>query len=318
MKSFYASVLLALLPFLPLAAGIFDLIPSRSGQVLRIRLPDSAEKGAVIREDVLQQFFRLSGLDEEKVPRGVLLETIEEVLIVTPVLMEDYTLIFVKTKVSEEVFCRRLTEQTGLPIQPVTVNGRTEKRLNLPAVEFFPGVPAKPRTIVFTFLEKNIAVFAKDSLADYLAGKRNGLSPAKQRNLASAGALVTGFIEPNFDFLKENPFFPPLRLMFYSLAGDSSGGLRIRVYAECLDEKSATQVQMQIQQYVMLGGILLNQAAPELAPMWVSMIRVRRNNSDVFLEADLSAEFIMGLSAASDKLSANLNLPSDPPKSKTN
>ena len=70
MKSCYAVVLLTLLPFLPLAAGIFDLVPSRSGQVVRINLRDSAGKGAV-RDDLVQQFSRYSGLDEKKISREV-------------------------------------------------------------------------------------------------------------------------------------------------------------------------------------------------------------------------------------------------------
>ena len=317
MKSFYVFVLLAWLPFLPLTAGIYDHVPAGSGQILRIDLRDSAGKGAV-RDDLLQQLSRQSGLDEKKLGPEVFLETIEEVLVVTPSLTDDYTLVFVKTKVSEEVFCRKLTERTGLSVQPVKVLDRTENRVFIPSGSLFPGLSAKPRTVAFVFLEKDIAVFSKDTLTPYLTLKRYGVSPEKRRYLESAGALVAGFIEPDAGFLKENPFFPPLRLAYYSLTSEPSGGVRIRAAAECPDEKTASQVQVQVQQYVMLGGILLNQAAPELAQEWMSMIRVRRKTTEVLLDADISASFIMSLSAASAQLTESLNPPAETPKKKTN
>ena len=313
MKTFLAFVLLAWLPFLPLAAEICDLVPAGSGLVLRIDLRDAAGKGAV-RDDLLRQLSRQSGLDEKKLGPEVFVETIGEVLVVTPSLTDDYTLVFVKTKVTEEVFCRKLTEKTALKVETVKVLDRTEKRLFIPSGSLFPGISAKPRTVAFAFLEKDIAVFAKDTLVPYWAFKRYGIAPAKRRHLESNGALVTGFIEPDAGFLRENPFFPPLRLAYYSLAGEPSGGVRIRAAAECPDEKAASQVQVQLQQYVMLGGIFLNQSAPELAQEWLSMVRVRRTKTEVFLDADISASFIMGLSAASAQLTENLNPKADNPK----
>lgn len=317
MKPFFAFVLLAWLPFLPLAAEICDLLPAGAGQVLRIDLRDAAGKGA-IRDDLLRQLSRQSGLDEKKLGPEVLVETIGEVLVVTPSLTDDYTLVFVKTKVTEGEFCRKLTERTGLKVDSVKVGEKTEKRLFIPSGSLFPGISTKPRTVAFVFLEKNIAVFAKDTLTPYWAFKQYGISPAKRRYLESAGALVAGFIEPDAAFLKENPFFPPVSLAYYSLAGDPSGGVRIRAAAECPDEKAASQVQVQLQQYVMLGGIFLNQAAPELAQEWMGMVRVRRKKTEVLLNADISASFIMGLSAASAQLTESLNPTAETPKKTTN
>ena len=94
--------------------------------------------------------------------------------------------------------------------------------------------------------------------------------------------------------------------------------MRIRAAAECPDEKAASQVQVQLQQYVMLGGILLNQAAPELAQEWMSMVRIRRTKTEVLLNADISASFIMGLSAASAQLAESLNPPAETPTKKNN
>lgn len=280
------------------AADVWSLIPSQSGQVLKINLRNFAGSNTV-QGDLVRNFFRQAGFDEKKHDPSVFCELTEEILIVTPVLAEDNTLVFVKTKVPEAVFCARMTELTGIRYTTVRAGNRTENRFILPQSGYLPGIAPKQRVIAFAFIDNNVAVFAKDSLSGYMNCKRYGLPQAKRRLLAGPRLLAVGFFEPDPGFLEKTPLFPPFRLAYYSLEILSNGSLRIKASADCPDENSANQVQMQVQQFIMVGSILLNQKAPDLTQEWISMFRVQRNKLTISLAADISASFIARLAEIS-------------------
>ena len=295
------------------AADLLSVIPRQPGQVVKINLQGVTGSDA-IQNDVIQNLFRQSGIDEKSQNINHISTLIDEILVVTPVLTEDNTFVFVKTKVPENVFCQKMTELTGIRHSSVKSGDRTENRIVLPATAGFPGISPKERTIAFVFLDKNIAVFAKDSLEDYWKCKPFGLPPARQKLLMEPQALVSGFFEPDPEFLRRNPMVPPFRLAFYSLAALPGGALRIKAFAECPDENSANLVQMQLQQFIMVGGILLNQAAPDLTPEWMSMFQIQRKQTGISLQADISANFLARLAETSEKIAGNLNPAAEPPK----
>ena len=66
---------------------------------------------------------------------------------------------------------------------------------------------------------------------------------------------------------------------------------------------------MQAQQYVMVGGIMLNQLDPELMQEWLTSVKATRDKTAVNLNAYFSKRFITRLTEASDKLAATLNQP---------
>lgn len=303
-----AVAILISIPIMISAADIWNLIPSRSGQVLKIDLGGGSSGSNLVRQDLIRNFFRQAGVDEKKNQPGLLCELAERIVIVTPVLTEDSTLVFVQTKVPEAEFCKKLTELLGVRPASVQAGSRTVHRIVLPRSNApFPGIPPAERVIAFSFLGNRLAVFAKDSLAGYWGCKQYGLPPAKRQFFLKNKSLAAGFFEPDADFLQNVPLFPPFRTAFYSMDLLPDGALRIRASAECPDDKSADQVQMQIQQYVMVGGVLLNQSVPELAPEWMNMFQVRRNGTSISLAADVSAAFIARLSEVSEKMAGNLN-----------
>ncbi len=305
------SVLIGISAALP--ADIYTFLPRKPGQVLKIGLQDMTGANT-IQKDLVQNLFRQSGIDEKKQNPAVLSTLGDSIFVVTPVLTEDCFLIFVKTKVPEDVFCRKLTELTGFRQTSVRSGNRTEYRIDFPATANFPGISPKQRTFAFAFLDKDVVVFAKDSLEDYWKCKTYGLPASRQRLLEGNKLLAAGFFEPDPEFLRKNPMVPPFSLASYSLAALPAGALQIKASAECPDDDSANLVQMQVQQVIMVGGILLNQTAPDLTPEWMSMFQVQRKGTAVFLKADISANFIARLAEASEKIAGNLNPPADPPK----
>ncbi len=295
------------------AADIYSFIPRQPGQVLKIDLHDIANQNT-IQKDLVQNLFRQSGIDEKKYNPNNISTLGESIFVVTPVLTEDSTLIFVKTKVPENVFCQKLTELTGFRHTSVKSGNRTEYRIAIPETASFPGISPKERTFAFAFLDKDVVVFAKDSLNNYWNCKTYGLPPSRQRLLEGNKLLAAGFFEPSVEFLQDNPLFPPFRLASYSLGSISGGALRLKASVDCPDDNSANQVQMQLQQFIMVGGILLNQTTPDLTPEWMSMFRIQRKQTAIFLNADISANFIARLTEASEKIAGNLNPATEPPK----
>ena len=74
----------------------------------------------------------------------------------------------------------------------------------------------------------------------------------------------------------------------------------------------ANQTLIQIQQYVMVGGLMLNQVDPELMQEWITSIRAGRDKNAVSVNAFFTKSFITRLAAASEKAAEELNPPSPP------
>ena len=83
--------------------------------------------------------------------------------------------------------------------------------------------------------------------------------------------------------------------------------------AECPGEEAAKQMQMQVQQYVMIGGIFLNQTAPELMQEWMNAVKVRSEGPKVRLTADFSKRFLEQLAATSEKMTEKADPPTASP-----
>ena len=94
-------------------------------------------------------------------------------------------------------------------------------------------------------------------------------------------SLAAGYSVISAQFLAENPFLPRIRRAVYSLTAGKDGSLQIRASAVCADEELANQTLMQVQQYIMVGGIFLNQLDPELMQEWLTSVRVNRDKATV-------------------------------------
>jgi len=293
------------------AAETLDFIPRHSSQVLQISLTDISRMETT-RNDMIRSFLRQTGLEKGRNGSEKLISSIDKIVIVTPVLTKAETFVFIKTKGKGSELLRRLNEETGLRQISVKNGNLTEYWITLRETGMIPGVAPRKRTFVFTFLADNVAVIAKDSLAGYWKYKNRGLPERKRKYLKVPQALAAGFIETDPEFLRENPFFPPLQEAVYSLAAGPAGSLRIQVRAGCPDEKTANQTQMLMQQYIMIGGMLLNQTGPELMQEWMDTIKVSRTGSAVFLSGVFSRNFLDRLTAASEKLAENRQLPGRP------
>ena len=300
-------VLLWGLPVLAFAGDLLNHVPRRSAQAMRIDF-STVNNLESFRNDALRDIVRQTGVADGKLDFETIQSMINEILIVTPILTEDYTLIFVKTKVTEEVFCKKLTELTGSRQVSVKIAGRTEKRITA-AARGFPDGSLKTRTFAFAFLDRDVVVFAKDTLAPYWNYRLYGLMKPDRAALQVPKALVAGFLEMSSDFLMENPMLPPFQRVTYALASGPAESLRINAVAECPGEEAAKQVQIQLQQYVMVGGIFLNQAAPELMQEWMNAVKVRSEGPKVLLTADFSKRFLTQLAETSGKMAENIGRP---------
>lgn len=298
---------LALLPLFLGAETIYDFIPRHSQLVLQVNLNDIAGM-KTIQDDLIRNVSRQTGISKDKDKSLEFNGLAESFIIVMPVLTEDEFLIFVKTKGAPQDFRRRLEEMTGIRHTSVKNQGLEEHHIILEDTSLLPGVQTKTRTFAWAFIGKNIAVCAKDNLNGYLKYlKDRGLAAERRKELTGDKLLAAGFVEITPDFLAENPFLPQIRRAVYSIGGEPSGAVRIKALAACSDDKNANQTQIQFQQYVMVGGIMLNQLDPELMQEWVSAIRVSREKNDVLLNAAFAAAFINRLAAASEKVAAQFN-----------
>ena len=291
------------------ANEIYKFIPSNSQQVLQINLKDLAGMES-IQQDLVSNINRQTGLDPKNEKVQDFSNLIEKVVAVTPDLKVDETFIFVKIKITEAEFCRRIEELMGTKLVPVPGTNPIERRFVIEGNQIFPGVSLKKRTFAVRFLSPKVAVFAKDGLSNYRSTA--GLPEKKRKELNVPKALVAGFVDFTPEFLADNPYLPQIQRAVYSLSGEKDGSVRILALADCADEKMANQTMIQIQQFVMVGGLMLNQVDPELMQEWITSVRVGRDKNEVSVNAFFTKSFINRLAAASEKAVEGLNPPSPP------
>ena len=309
MRMLLIAAITAFLPLFLCANEIYRFIPSNSQQVLQINLKDLAGMES-IRQDLVSNLNRQTGLDPKNEKVQDFGNLIEKIIAVTPDLMVDETFIFVKFKITEAEFCRKIEELTGSKLVPVPGPAPVERRFIIEGNHIFPGVALKKRTFAVRFLGPNVAVFAKEGLSNYRSTA--GLPEKKRKELDVPKALVSGFVEFTPEFLADNPYLPQIQRAVYSLSGEKDGSVRIQATAGCADEKMANQTLIQIQQYVMVGGLMLNQVDQELMQEWITSIRAGRDKNTVSVNAFFTKSFITRLTAASEKAAAELNPPSSP------
>ena len=308
------AVLLSGLSVFTFAGDLLNHVPRRSAMVVKIDFAALNRTTEFLRKEVvLRDVVRQSGIADGKLDSDTIQSMIDEILIVTPVLTTDYTLVFVKTKVTEEMFCKKLAELTNVRQISVKTPVGTEKRITLPAGRSFSGGSSNTRTFAFAFLEQNIAVFAKDTLSPYRNYRLYGMVKPNRAALNVPKALAAGFLEMSSEFLMENPMLPPFQRVTWSLVSGPAESLRINAAAECPGEEAAKQMQMQVQQYVMIGGIFLNQTAPELMQEWMNAVKVRSEGPKVRLTADFSKRFLEQLAATSEKMTEKADPPTASP-----
>ena len=287
------------------AAEIYDFIPRHSQQVIQINM-DVLHRMENLRDDMIRNVFRHSGVDNKKYNINDFNGLVEKIIIVTPVLTDDLTFVLIKTTMQEKEFCRRLEEVTGIRQTIVGTPPVQVRTVTFAGSELFPGLPTKKRTFAFAFLAPDIAVFAKDDLKAWRQYKDPGLPEQKRKKLALPKAFAAGFFETTPEFLADNPLLPQVRSASYSLSPGPADSLLIRATAFCADEKTAELTQKQFQQYIMVGGIILNQVDPDLMQDWLSSVRISREKKRILLNAFFTRQFLTKLDNASDKLSENM------------
>ncbi len=283
------------------ANDIYRFIPAGSQQVLQVNLNDIVGTEA-IQQDLVRNINRQTGLEPENDKVQGFSSLVEKLVAVTPVLTVDETFIFVKTKMPEADFCRKIEELTGSKLLPVPGTNPVERRFTLEGNQLFPGVSLKKRTFAVMFLSGNVAVFAKDDLSGYRKFKGLGLSEKQRKELNPPKALAAGFIEFTAEFLADNPYLPQIQRAVYMLSAGKDGSVRINAAAVCMNEQMANQTLIQIQQFVMVGGMMLNQLDPELMQEWITSVRAGRDQNEVSINAFFTRDFINRLTAASEKL----------------
>jgi len=311
MRMILIAAITVILPQFLCANEIYRFIPSNSQQVLQINLKDLAGMES-IRQDLVSNINRQTGLDPKNEKVQDFSNLIDKVVAVTPDLMVDETFIFVKFKITEAECCRKIEELTGTKLVTVPGIKPVERRFTVEGNHIFPGVALKKRTFAVRFMGPNVAVFAKDSCFKLGLFSSIGISEKKLKELNVPKALVSGFVEFTPDFLADNPYLPQIQRAVYSLSGGKDGSVRIQASAVCADEKMANQTLIQIQQYVMVGGLMLNQVDQELMQEWITSIRAGRDKNTVSVNAFFTKSFITRLTAASEKAAAELNPPSSP------
>ena len=302
------ALIAAVLPHTLCANDIYKFIPRHSQQVVQINLSDIAGM-ETIKHDLIRNVNRQAGLDQKDDKILNIGNFIEKIIAVTPDLTVDETWIFVKFKNSEAEFCRKLEELGGIKLSRVPGSRTAERRFVLQGNQLFPGIAMKKRTFALAFPARNVAVIAKDDLSGYRKIKELGLSERKRNELTVPRSLAAGFSEISAEFLAEYPYLPKIRRAVYSLTAGKDGSLQIRASASCADETLANQTLMQVQQFVMVGGIMLNQLDPELMQEWLTSVKAGRNKTTVKLNAHFSKHFITRLAEASEQLAGTLNQP---------
>ena len=286
------------------AAGIYDFIPRHSQQILQINL-DVLQGMENLRDDMVRNVFRHSGIENKKYNINDFNSLVEKIVIVTPVLTEDLTFVLIKTRIPETEFCRRMEELTGIRQKAVGTPPSRVRTVTFSGSEMFFGLSNKKRTFSFVFLTPHIAVFAKDDLKAWERFRDRGLPDQTRKTLAVPKALAAGFLKTTPEFLADNPLLPQVVSASFSLLPGPANSLLIKAAASCADEKSADLTQKQFQQYIMVGGIFLNQVDPELMQDWITSVRIDREKNRIFLNAYFTRQFLTRLESALDKLFEN-------------
>ena len=287
------------------AAEIYDFIPRHSQLAVQINL-DVLQDMENLRDDMVRNVFRHSGIENKKYNVNDFNSLVEKIIIVTPVLTEDLTFVLIKTRIPETEFCRRMEEMTGIRQTIAGTPPARVRTVTFSGSKMFPGLPSKNRTFAFTFLTPDIAVFAKDDLNAWRQYGDRGLPEQTWKKLAVPKALTAGFLKTTPEFLTDNPMLPQIVKASYSLSPGPANSLVIKAAAVCADEKTAELTQKQFQQYIMVGGIILNQADPELMQDWLSSVRISREKNRILLNAYFTRQFLTRLENASNKLSENM------------
>ena len=308
MRKILIAAIVMILPKALCANEIYKFIPSHSQQVLQVNLKDLVGMES-IRQDLVSNINRQTGLDPKNEKVQDFSNLIEKIVAVTPNLMVDETFIFVKIKITEAEFCRKIEELTGSKLVPVPGTDPVERRFTMEGNQVFPGVSLKKRTFAVMFLRGDVAVFAKDGLSGYRMFKGTGLSEQQRKDLNPPKALAAGFVEFTAEFLADNPYLPQIQRAVYALAAGNDGSVRINASAVCADEKMANQTLIQIQQFAMIGGMMLNQLDPELMQEWITSVRAGREKNAVSVNGFFTKDFITRLAAASEKAAGELNPP---------
>ena len=286
------------------AAEIYDFIPRHSQQVLQINL-DVLQGMESFRDDMVRNVFRHSGIENKKYNVSGFNNLVEKMVIVTPVLTEDSTFVLIKARMPEMEFCRRLEEMTGIRQKVVGTPSSRVRTVTFSGSEIFPGLSTQKRTFSFAFLTPEIAVFAKNDLNAWMRCGDRGLPDQVRKKLAVPKALTAGFLKTTPEFLMDNPLLPQILSASYFLSPGPANSLIIKAAASCADEKSADLTQKQFQQYIMVGGIFLNQVDPELMQDWITSVRIDRDKNRIFLNAFFTRQFLTRLESALDKLFEN-------------
>ena len=290
----------AFLPGLYLsAAGIADFIPRQSQQVIQINMTEILGKGNVANLTV-SETFRHIGFQTEMLNRPDIRKLFEYIWVVTPDLTKKDTFIFVRTGMTEPAFTAAFSRLAGG--RHVSVNG-SERSLKLTVPSKVPGMPDTTRTVVYRFLSADTAVFAVDSLVSYWKLPR-GIPAGELQEKLIPDAWISGFTAADKRFQQKYPVIPPFRRAVYSVRG-SSRDLSLNCRLAAVDAQSAEQLCGVFQQYVLLGGVLLNKAEPELVQDWISAFRISRNGSAVSVTAVFPESFLSRLSEVSGNLLLN-------------
>ena len=302
------------------AKTVYKFIPAQSQLVVQVNL-DNSDGFEAIRKDLIVSMNRQAGLNQDNGPFSDLDDLISKIIIVTPVLTVDETFIFLELKKNASEFCRKLEEKTGLKLVSVKGSGTgfPEKRFTVDEKTAFSitGLASPKRTFALGFLSEKAVVLAKDNLSGYRKFSSVGLSEQDRKKLKQPKALAAGYIEMTAAFLEDYPYLPPIRRGVFSLTVFKNGSLLIRADAVCADEKTAGQTLMQVQQYIMVGGIVLNQLDPELMQDWMASVRAGQSEKTVTVNGNFTKNFISRLAASSEKLAGTLNQPEASGKGKT-
>ena len=292
-------VFLCLTVILP-AAEVMDFAPTHAAMIFRIDLSQPLPGLEDVRNDLLTTASRQSGFDGKNDKSANISKLLQEVLIVTPKLTEDFSFIIVKMKVTEKEFCAELEKMTGQA--PTSVKGTkpTEYRLQFADMGVGSLLAKKKRIFAFAFLAENIAVFAKDSLDRFRTFKPLGLIPKDRKILLNPKFISAGFVKMDPEFLMENPLVPPFEYAFCVLTAGPASSLQVKMDFAAADTKAAKQLQKYIQQMVMVGAMLLNQSDEELMMEWMASVKVNRNEELVNVSALFTRSFIDRLARLAD------------------
>jgi len=305
-----------LFPWFFLSADVYDFIPRHSEQVIQINLTDIPGMES-FQKDLVGTVSRQTGFDGKSDQPVDISKDVAKILVVTPKLTEDETFIFAALKVPEKDFCRNLEKLTGSRHSIVRRGNRIERQFVLSEGNPFFGVPSKKRTFAYAFPGNGVAIFAKDTLDRYFGMKGLGLPKADRTALQNSRALAAGFTRISPQLQEDYPLLPPFYQTIYSLSAGPAGSIRLQGVFSCADTEAAALVQQQLQQYVTVGGFLLNQYDPELMREWMQQIKVQSSQTVVTVKGDLSRAFLDRLAAASERMSGDAAGKGTPPSKKS-